>query len=136
LMKILDTAVLVDIDRGVADERVERLDKEGRHAVSVVTVTELLVGVERRYGDDEIDEARKKTERLLSRFDVVPVTRPIASEAGSTIAELRDGGFPLHDLHDVYVASTAKLRDVPVLTANVDHFERIKGVDVVDWNSY
>jgi tRNA(fMet)-specific endonuclease VapC len=33
----------------------------------------------------------------------------------------------------VYVGATARVRQLPVLTANVDHFERIENVSVVDW---
>lgn len=37
----------------------------------------------------------------------------------------------LNDLHDVYIAATARPEQLPVLTANVDHFERID-----DWAAY
>ena len=48
-MKLLDTSVLVDIDRGGVDDRVATLDDTGRHAISIVTVTELELGVEMQY---------------------------------------------------------------------------------------
>lgn len=59
-MKIRDTFVLADIDRGGVDAKVTRLDDEGRHAISVVTVTELRLGVEFQYGrgTDRHDSAR------------------------------------------------------------------------------
>jgi predicted nucleic acid-binding protein len=37
-MNLLDTSVVVDIDRGGVEERVARLDDEGRHAISMVTL--------------------------------------------------------------------------------------------------
>ena len=40
-MKLLDTSVAIDIDRGNAGDRVTTLDDEGRHAISAVTMTEL-----------------------------------------------------------------------------------------------
>ena len=43
-MKFLDTSVVIDIDRGNAGDRVTTLDDEGRHAISVVTMTELRLG--------------------------------------------------------------------------------------------
>lgn len=48
-MKLLDTSVLVDIDRGGVDGKVRRLDDQGRHAVSMVSVTELQIGVNLQY---------------------------------------------------------------------------------------
>jgi tRNA(fMet)-specific endonuclease VapC len=39
-------------------------------------------------------------------------------------------------LHDVYVAATAAVMQLPLLTGNVDHFERIKDVEVVDWQQF
>ena len=137
-MKLLDTSVLVDIDRGGVDRKVEKLDDEGRHAISMVTVTELRLGVNLQY---EMGTAGRQTaldgiERLLARFDVVPVTRPVATAAADVIASLKRNGEPLDDLHDVYIAATARTEQLPVLTANVDHFDRIDDVQVVDWSEY
>lgn len=137
-MKICDTSVLVDIDRGGVAERVAKLDDEGRHAISIVTVTELQLGVNKRYdpGTPAYDRAVEDLARLLSRFDLLDVTRPIAVAAADIIADLQDGGAALNDLHDVYIAATARTEQLPVLTANVDHFDRIDGVRVVDWATY
>lgn len=136
-MKLLDTAVLVDIDRGGVDERVDRLDDEGRHCVNIVTVTELHLGVEKQYEDDDAyQSAVSDLERFLSRFDVRPIDRATAVTAARIIADLEDRGVPLHDLHDVYIAATAMTEQLAVLTPNVSHFDRIEGVTVVDWAAY
>lgn len=137
-MKLCDTSVVVDIDRGGVAERVAKLDDEGRHAVSMVTVTELRLGVNKRYDSETsvYEEAVEDLDRLLARFDLLDVTRPIAIAAADIIAHLQDSGAPLNDLHDVYIAATARTEQLPVLTANVDHFNRIDGVHVVDWKTY
>lgn len=137
-MKVVDTSVVVDIDRGEAGPRVSKLDEEGRHAISAVTLTELRVGVNNTYepGTDAHAEAVEKLERLCSRFELLPVTRPVSIKAADVIADLRRRGARLDDLHDVYVAATACTNQLPVLTANVDHFERIEDADVVDWTEF
>ncbi|KDS90847.1 twitching motility protein PilT [Halorubrum saccharovorum] len=137
-MKLLDTSVVVDIDRGGVDEKVESLDEQGRHAISMVTVTELRLGVELQYdrGTDAYRQAMDDLDRLLARFDVFPISRPIATAAAEIIADLRGGGQRLDDLHDVYIGATARVQQLPVLTANVDHFERIENVSVVDWEQF
>ena len=136
-MKLCDTSVLIDIDRGGIAERVTALDDEGRHAISTVTVTELRLGVNKRYDDDSArQDALEELERLLARFETVEIDRAIATAAGDIIHESQRQGTPLHDLHDVYIGATAIAEQLPVLTANVDHFERMDDVSVVDWTTF
>ena len=137
-MKLLDTSAVADIDRGGVDEKVRALDDEGRHAISMVSVTELRLGVELQYGRDtqEYQDAIDALDRLVSRFDVLPISRPVATAAAEIIADLRADGQRLDDLHDVYIGATARTEQLPVLTANVDHFERIDDVRVIDWEGF
>lgn len=137
-MKLLDSSVVVAIDRGGVDERVGKLDAEGHHAISAVTATELRLGVEKRYegGTDEYRAAVDGLDRLLARFELVPVSRPVAMAAAKIIDGLRRDGNSLNDLHDVYIGATARTEQVPILTENVSHFSRIGDVDVVDWAEY
>lgn len=137
-MKLLDTSVVVDIDRGGVDERVAKLDDEGRHAISAVTVTELRLGVNKRYEPETeaYADAIEALERLLARFDVRDVTSPIAATAADIIDELQRRGRALNDLHDVYIGATARSEQLRVLTANGPHLERINGVQVIDWETF
>lgn len=137
-MKLVDTSVVIDIDRGNAGDRVITLDDEGRHAISAVTLTELRLGVTKRYdqGTDARRDALKALDRLCARFELLPVDRPVSVAAADIIAALQQRGEPLNDLHDVYIAATAYTEQLPVLTANVDDFDRIDGIDVVDWSAY
>jgi len=137
-MKLVDSSVVVDIDRGGVDRKVRKLDDEGRHAISIVSVTELRLGVEKQYeaGTEAYERAVEDLERLLARFDVVQISRTVALGAAEIIADLQDRGKPLHDLHDVYIAATARAEKLSVLTANVAHFERIDEVRVVDWQEF
>ena len=137
-MKLVDTSVVIDIDRGNAGDRVITLDDEGRHAISAVTITELRLGVTKRYdqGTDARRDALKALDRLCARFELLPVGRPVSVAAADIIAALQQRGEPLNDLHDVYIAATAYTEQLPVLTANVDDFDRIDGIDAVDWSAY
>ena len=137
-MKILDTSVLVDIDRGGVEQKVAKLDEEGTHAISMVTVTELRLGVELQYENEgeQYADAMDALDRLLSRFEILPVSRPVATIAAKIIATLQKTGQQLDDLHDVYIAATAQNLDVPVVTANVNHFDRIDEIRVIDWKRF
>ncbi|MFB6185389.1 MAG: type II toxin-antitoxin system VapC family toxin [Halobacteriaceae archaeon] len=138
MMKLLDTSVIVDIDRGGVQRRVTQLDKEDKHAISVVTITELRLGVNKRYevGSSTYDQAIEDLDRLLGRFKVLPIERSIGTEAANIISNLQTDGSMLNDLHDIYIAATARSEHLPVLTANVDHFERIDNITVIDWTEY
>ena len=137
-MKVLDTSVIVDIDRGGVDRRVRKLDEQGRHLVSMVSVTELRLGVELQYdqGTDAYETAMNQLDRLLARFDIHPISRSVATTAAELIATLREQGHPLHDLHDSYIGATARTQQLPVVTANVDDFDRMEGVQVLDWEGF
>lgn len=137
-MKLCDTSVLVDIDRGGIDHKVQTLDDEGRHAICVVTVTEMRLGVEFQYeaGTDEHQNASRDLDRLISRFNVIPVSRSVATAAASIIGVLNRSGQPIDDLHDIYIGATAHTEELQVLTDNVDHFERIPDIEVVKWADY
>jgi tRNA(fMet)-specific endonuclease VapC len=137
-MKLCDTSVLVDIDRGGIGPKISRLDEEGRHAISMVSVTDLRLGVELAYdaGTPEYRKALDALDRLLARFDTIPIDRPTAVAASDIIATLRDRGKQLDDLHDIYVAAAARTEECPVLTAKVDDFERIPRISVIDWQEF
>ena len=104
----------------------------------MVSATELRLGVELQYdqGTDAYATAIDQLDRLLARFDIHPISRSVATTAAELLATLRDRGQPLDDLHDIYVGATARAQQLPVVTANVDHFERIDGIQVIDWNQF
>jgi tRNA(fMet)-specific endonuclease VapC len=136
-MNLLDTSVLVDIDRGTCPEKVERLDDAGKHAISMVTVTELHHGVEKKYGDtDQYQEMFDSLERLLARFEVLPVSRSVAVTAARIVADLDEKRRPVDSLHDSYVASTALVNGLTLLTANGKHFEPVEGLLLEDWETF
>jgi tRNA(fMet)-specific endonuclease VapC len=100
----------------------------------MVIVTELRLGVELQYdrGTEVYRQAIDDLDRLLARFEVYHIFRPIATAAAEIIADLRANRNRLDDVHDVYIGATARAQQLPVLTANVDHFERIEDVPVID----
>lgn len=103
-----------------------------------ITVTELRLGVNKRYEPDTeaYADAMEALERLLARFHVLDITRPVSEAAADVLDELRRRGLPLNDLHDVYIGATARSEQLRILTANVSQFERIDGVEIVDRETY
>ena len=135
-MDVAQSSNSVPVSYGVLLKATENWN--GRHLLSKVTVTELQLDVELQYeqGTTAYETAIDQLDRLLARFDIQPVSRSVATSAAELIATLRAQGQRLDDLHDIYIGATARTRQLPVITANVDDFERINGVQVIDWNEF
>lgn len=127
---ILDTSVIVDIDRGVSRKKVERLDECSPHKICAATIAEYYAGVELGEGESE-----SKGEKLLQNVEEIPIKGKIAREAGRIIAELTRQG-EIIGINDVYIAAVARILDEPVLTANLSDFERVDGIEVKDWEKF
>lgn len=137
-MKLLDTSILVEIDRGHNPKKIKNLDAEGRHAISQVTVTEIYQGLEYQYkrGTEKYEESRDKIERLLSRFKIIKIDAPISIETARIRSQLKDNGNQVNDLHDTYIAATAKKNDLTLLTKNGKHFENVEDLKLEKWSDY
>jgi tRNA(fMet)-specific endonuclease VapC len=123
---VIDTSFLVELERGEASPDV--LGPE-RHAISVISVSELLSGalrspVERRA------ERRAGVEQILERFDAIPVTKAVARRHAEVWAELSSRGSRI-GLHDSWIGATALTYDLGVATRNPRDFERIPGLRVL-----
>ena len=135
-MKLLDTTVVIDIDRGGSRvfNKDRKLDRTGTHAISVVTQYEFYWGIFRRYqkGSKKYEEAMAKAEMMFSRFHLLPVTPEIAIKAAEIGTYLISQGKEV-DIMDTYIASTAILHRLTLVTANIAHFEEIDKLKVKQW---
>ena len=135
-MKLLDTTVVIDIDRGGSEvlNKAKKLDRTGTHAISVVTQYEFYWGIFRRYqkGSKKYEEAMDKAEMMFSRFDLLPVTPEIAINAAEIGTYLISKGKEV-DIMDTYIASTAILNRLTLVTANIAHFEEIEKMKIKQW---
>ena len=128
---ILDTTFLIDVLRGdnSVTELEDELDASGTPHASSITVMELYEGV---HLADTTEAQREAVENLLTEITELAFDRACAMQAGRISAELVSAGDPI-DETDVMIAATALVHDRPVVTRNVDHFERIDDVEVVTY---
>lgn len=135
-MKLLDTTVVIDIDRGGSEvlNKARKLDREGTHAISAVTQYEFYWGIFRRYekGSTKYNEAMAKAEMLFSRFYVLSVTSEIAIKAAEIGTYLISEGKEV-DVIDTYIAATAIQHRLTLVTANIAHFEDIDKLKIKNW---
>ncbi|WP_254529984.1 PIN domain-containing protein [Natrinema gelatinilyticum] len=125
---ILDTSFLVDVLRGeeTVQDAVRSIDEGGTAQVSPVTVMELWEGI---HLADSSDRERGVVKNLLGDVRELPFDRECATTAGEINATLRQNDAPIDDA-DVMIAATALVNDVPVVTDNLDHFERVDGLEI------
>jgi len=122
---LLDTSIFIanEQDRPL---KVARLPEEA--AVSAVTLAELGLGVHLALDD----EARARRMRTLQRVQATYVALPVDEDVAAAFAELvararRDGRRP--KVQDAWIAATARVHGVPVVTQDRD-FEGL-GIEVV-----
>lgn len=123
---LLDTSVIVEIDRGVDSKKMEHLESLSPHLVSTATVMEISTGFFRS------DRNPILLEEFISSLSVVPIDNKVARKAGKIAADLIDEGKRI-EINDLYIAATAMLKEETALTKNVEHFERIDDLEVADW---
>ncbi len=126
---LIDTDLLVDLERAGATSQVESLLADEERAISVITVSELLHGVHRAQG---AIRARRRAfvEHILAGLEAIPITEPVARVHADIWSDLTGRGEPI-GAHDLWIAATALAHGLGVATRNSTHFNRIAGLRVV-----
>lgn len=98
--------------------------------------TSCICIMELRFGSVLREDAEifweKVTHEIISRVNVAPIAEREALTAGNILAELRKKGESI-GLEDLLIAASAITNHYIVVTANVRHFSRIKGLKVENW---
>ncbi len=127
---IVDTNVFIHFEKSGESFDWSHWGHSERGSVSVVTVSELLIGVHRAN-----TEARRRSralfvESVIAEFDVLDFSLDCARLHAETSAELTKSGQRI-GAHDLIIAATARLHDFSILTNNVAEFSRVPGLRVI-----
>jgi tRNA(fMet)-specific endonuclease VapC len=126
---LIDTDLLVDLERGDAASQSQLLSGDEDRAISVITVSELLHGVHRAQGAVRV-RRRAFVEHILAGMQAIPITEPVARVHADIWSDLADRGQPI-GAHDLWIAATALAHGLGVATRNTEHFDRVPGLRVV-----
>lgn len=132
-MRLFDTTFVIDLING--DKGAEKLartvdEEKSLAAVSVITMHEYLLGVHLAHAGEKAFEERLSSARNdIERFDVIPMTRETVEVSASMHASLIRGGTQI-GINDVYIAATAMMYNLTLVTRNKSHFEKIKGLSI------
>lgn len=125
---LLDAAFLIDSTNGAdgAVEKARELESDlVQQRLASMTLFELYYGAAR---SNQSKAERAKIESVLASKPVYPADSAVMRKAGRLSGELMNDGNAVGD-GDVIIGATADILEEPVLTRNVDDFERL-GVDV------
>ena len=126
---LIDTGLLVDLERGVANPKVDAAIGEEDRAISVITVSELLHGVHRAEG---AQRARRSAfvEHLLAGMRALEITEQVARVHADIWAQLAARGEVI-GAHDLWIAATALAHGMGLATGNTREFKRVPGLRLV-----
>jgi tRNA(fMet)-specific endonuclease VapC len=138
---VLDTTVFIELERAMrglpaaramaeVTQRLERqLGENEEVGIAAITASELLHGVHRA---TEAHRGRREAfvEAVLAAFPVLSFDLLVARIHARLWAGLASAGAEV-GAHDRLVAATAMTAGWRVATANVRHFNRVPGLDVV-----
>ncbi|MCX6257788.1 MAG: type II toxin-antitoxin system VapC family toxin [Bacteroidia bacterium] len=129
---ILDTDILSEFLRGnlkVLAKVDEHLKEYGFISLSIITYYEILNGL-----------IFKDANKQLARFDefvsynkVVPLTLRSVKISASIQADLRKNGTEIGHT-DTLIAGVAIANNLQLITNNTEHFNRITGLEIENWN--
>jgi len=133
LTHLLDTSVFSQpIKDSPVESVLDRWSSLGEAAVctSAICLAEVLQGLEQKKSEKYW---RRYRELLESRYPVLAIDEPVASQYAKLSAAQREAGRPVSAL-DLFIAATARRHGLIVATLNVRHFTGIPGVDFEDWS--
>lgn len=122
---ILDTSVLVDLERGAASSS-SIVPAEADLAIAAITASELLVGV--ALAEGEVAERRNRlVEAVLAGFEVLPLDLATARHHAALLVHARRSGRP-RGAHDLIIAAAARASGRAILTTDTRGFDDLPGV--------
>ncbi|MDK9719486.1 MAG: type II toxin-antitoxin system VapC family toxin [Trichlorobacter sp.] len=101
----------------------------GDIGISSITLSELRYGVAKSQHQDKNSKALGQ---FITPLEVVPFDDAAALAYGAIRATLEKAGTPIGAM-DMLIAAHAVALGVPLVTNNTREFERVAGLDVVDW---
>ncbi|KFB73922.1 MAG: tRNA(fMet)-specific endonuclease VapC [Candidatus Accumulibacter phosphatis] len=128
---LIDTDVLVLAERGKVGLDLGRYLDYGNAFISVLTASELLVGVHRALDEDVRSRRLAFVEGLLSALPVLPVDIETARVHAQMVAQVLR--HETVGAHDALIGATALRHGHAVLTNNGKDFRKLPGLVVVDY---
>jgi tRNA(fMet)-specific endonuclease VapC len=122
-----DTVSFALRDQGQVNARI-RENRPSLLCVSAISVAELRFGADHR----KSNAIHAKIDDFLGDLEIVPFDAICARHFGAIGSALAAQGTPIGDF-DVMIAATALAVQATLVTNNVKHFARVRGLRVENW---
>lgn len=132
MVTLVDTSVLIAVERGILDLTSIGENGESAIAMSAVTASELLQGVHRSSRPDHRALREAFVESTLARVPVLSFELTAARIHARIWSDLASRGVTV-DAHDLFIAATALAFGARVATRDRRSFSKIPGLSVVVW---
>ena len=127
----LDTDVLIDYLRKPSDEVKRVMESVFERKVSACTTSvnafEIWLGA---HLAPKKAELVRDTEDFFGQLEVVNFDYGSSVEAGRVLADLRKRGETI-EIRDLFVGCVCKVSDMPLITRNLKHYRRVRGLKVL-----
>ena len=110
------------------ESRLSKIDRSG--FISVVSASELLVGVHRADSLPRRDTRSRFVEAILLQFPILGIDLNVARIHAQLSAELTQKGTSI-GYQDLWIAATALNYDYAVMTTNEREFSRIHDLEII-----
>jgi predicted nucleic acid-binding protein len=128
---LIDTDILSEFLRGhekVVAHVDDYLKEFGHINISIITYYEILNGLLYKDAKKQLE----KFEAFVKLNRVIPLTVKTARSAATIQADLRKRGAEIGHT-DTLIAGIALTNKLQLVTNNVNHFKRVKGLNVANW---
>lgn len=128
----VDTSFLIALLRrdASAEAKLESFLQDGETiATTPICACELFAGA---YRSKKRDFEIKRVKEFLSRMELLEFSTQACERFGRIRGELESKGTPVGDF-DIMIAAIALAHNQPVLTRDVEHFQKISALTVETW---
>ncbi|MFY9589854.1 PIN domain-containing protein [Rickettsia endosymbiont of Halotydeus destructor] len=125
---IIDTSIIIALEKGKLNPEVWEAYEQGY--ISPITLTELLIGVDRADNENRRIKRLAFIEHILASLIILPFGGEEARIYSKIIHNLYKERITL-DTNDMLIATSAIANGYPILTLNVKDFKKIQGLEVI-----
>lgn len=122
---VIDTSIFIEYLRAPDKQKTTlfNLPDNLNIFISAITLYELLMGAVNK-------EKLNDIQLLTSELTILPFNQDTANTAAELYHDLRKRNKMI-EFRDLFIAATAISNNLPLLTLNKKHFERIKGINIL-----
>ena len=122
---LIDTSIIIDHLRKKNKNKSQLYHIVGIYTlfISTITVFELYAGATN-------DQKKQDISNVLEYVTILPFTKATAQKSGEIYLSLRRENQVI-ETKDLFIAATALFHDLPIMTLNLRHFERVKELNIL-----